>query len=153
LKKLSILLALLMVAGVASANTIIIPVFNDGGSLEGEAGSGLRTYIRVKNMDDATIVCAVEYIDLAGQDGTPVDNTFVLAPLSVVGFRPVASDSGGEGPSGMAVPNAEAVGTLGNPGAGGATISSANQIVGAIYEENYRVGGSGGSGIAPAQGL
>ena len=139
-------------AGVASANTIIIPVFNDSGSLTTEAPSGLRTYIRVKNLDDATIVCAVEYVDLNGLDGTPVDNTFVLAPLATVGFRPVAHDTAGEGASGAAVPNASG-GTLSAPGAGGATISSANNIAGAVYEENYFVGVPGGSGIAPAQAL
>ena len=137
-------------AGVASANTIIVPFFNDSGSLTTEAPSGLRTYIRVKNLDNATTVCAITYVDLNGFDGTPSPNTFVLAPLATVGFRPVANDTSGEGAVGAAVPNASG-GTFSDPGAGGASIASAGNIAGAVYEENYFVGVPGGSGLAPAQ--
>jgi hypothetical protein len=152
LKKLSILMTLAMVmtvAGVASANTIIVPFFNDGGSLSTASGTGLRTYIRVKNLDSATIVCAVTYTDINGVDGTPGDNTFVLGPLATVGFRPVAADTAGEGPKGSLVPNATG-GTFTSNSTGGVAISSTNVIVGAVYEENYLVGDPGGSGLAPA---
>ena len=144
-------MALLMVAGVASANTIIVPFFNDGGSLAGGDNTGMRTYVRVKNLDAETIVCAITYVDVNGVDGTPGDNTFVLAPLSTVGFRPVADDSAAEGAAGAAVPNALQTGTfvaLPGPGVGGMSIASANNIAGMVSEENWFVGG--GSGLAPA---
>lgn len=152
MKKLSILVALAMVmtiAGVASANTIIVPFFNDGGNIAGgSTNTGMRTYIRVKNLDSATIVCAITYVDAGGVDGTPVDNTFVLGPLATVGFRPVADDSVAEDAAGRAVPNALSTGTFAVYGGGGASIASANNIAGMVSEENWFVGG--GSGIAPA---
>ena len=152
MKKLSILMTVAMVmtvAGVASANTIVIPFFNDGGSLATEDASGMRTYIRVKNLDSATIVCAITYTDINGVDGTPGANTFVLAPLATVGFRPIAIDSAAEGPVGVLVPDATG-GTFATPGIGGASIASANNIAGMVSEENYYVGTAGGSGLAPA---
>ena len=151
MKKLSILMALAMVmtvAGVASANTIVIPFFNDGGSLASSGtNTGMRTYIRVKNLDSATIVCAITYVDVNGFDGTPGDNTFVLGPLATVGFRPIAYDTAAEGPVGAAVPDASG-GTFTTVSIGGASIASANNIAGMVSEENWFVGG--GSGLAPA---
>lgn len=135
------------VAGVASANTIIIPFFNDGGSLALEDPVGMRTYIRVKNMDAETIVCAITYTDINGVDGTPGDNTFVLGALATVGFRPVANDTAAEGAVGAAVPDATG-GTFDGPGVGGCSIGSPNNIAGMVSEENWFVGG--GSGLAPA---
>ena len=152
MKKLSILMTLAMVmtvAGVASANTIVIPFFNDGGSLATETAAGMRTFIRVKNLDSATIVCAITYVDVDGLDGTPVDNTFVLAPLATVGFRPIAVDSAAEGAAGVLVPDASG-GTFSAWGGGGASIASANNIAGMMSEENYYIGSGGGGGLAPA---
>ena len=85
------------------------------------------------------------------QGGKDTYNTFVLAPLSTVGFRPVADDSAAEGAAGAAVPNALQTGTfvaLPGPGVGGMSIASANNIAGMVSEENWFVGG--GSGLAPA---
>ena len=147
MKKLSIFVALMMVAGVASANTIVVPFFNDGGSLASETAAGMRTYIRVKALDAETTVCTITYVDINGVDGTPGDNTFVLAPLATVGFRPVADDSVSEGAVGQAVPNATG-GTFSGPGVGGCTIASDKNIAGMVSEENWFVGG--GSGLAPA---
>jgi len=147
LKKLSILVALMMVAGVASANTIVVPFFNDGGSLASSGtNSGMRTYIRVKNLDAETITCAITYVDVDGVSGG-AGLTFQLGPLATVGFRPIANDTAAEGAAGAAIPDASG-GTFTNGGIGGCSIASANNIAGMVSEENWFVGG--GSGLAPA---
>lgn len=139
-----------LVAGVAEANTIVVPFFNDGGSLANVAGSGMRTYIRVKNIDPATITCAITYTDFAGLDATPGDNTFLLGPKGTIAFRPVANDPTAEGENNP-VPNAVTTGTtFGTFGGGGCEISSTNNILGMVSQEDYFVGANGGSGIAPA---
>jgi len=152
LKKLGILITLAMVvtvAGVASANKIIFPFFNDGDGLHsGPINTGMRTFLRVKNLDPETIVCSITYTDVNAIDATPTENTFVLAPLATVGFRPVAESVVEEGEAGMRVPNALPIGSFDAAGIGGCEISSANNIVGMVSEENWFVGG--GSGLAPA---
>ena len=151
MKKLSVLMALALVmtvAGVAYANTIIIPFFNDSGNnAGGESNTGMRTYIRVKSLDLDTIVCSIIYTDINGLSTSPA--TFVLGPLATVGFRPIADDSDAEGAKGAAVPNASG-GTFDDPGIGGAVIMSAAEIRGMVSEENWFVGDPGGSGLAPA---
>jgi len=153
---LMVLGLVVLVAGVAGANTIVIPFFNDGGSLASEAASGMRTYIRVKNLDAATITCALTYTDFYGVGSTPgIDgpgnNTFELGPKATIGFRPVADDPVSEG-AGTRVPNALTEGTsFGEFGGGGVEISSTGNILGMVSQEDYFVAGaSGGSGIAPA---
>ena len=150
----------MMVADLALANTIVIPFFNDAGSLGGTAGARMRTFIRVKNIDDATIECAVTYTDFNGIDCTPTPNTFNLGPKQTMGFRPgqddpVAEDVGGET---NPVPNAEEVpgstfdkaGPGLGPCFGGMEISSPGRILGMVSQEDYFVGAGGGSGVAPA---
>jgi hypothetical protein len=151
---LMVLGLVVLVAGVAGANTIVVPFFNDGGSLAGTTAAGMRTYIRVKNLDAATITCAISYTDFNGVDATPSPNTFILLPKASVGFRPVQADEVAEGP-GLSIPDAVPVGTFaggpdgGGPAYGGAEISSTNNILGMVSQEDYFVGTPGGSGIAP----
>jgi hypothetical protein len=147
---LMVLGLVVLVAGVAGANTIVVPFFNDGGSLASEAASGMRTYIRVKNLDAATITVAIAYTDFYGVDATPSPNTFLLGPKASIGFRPVANDATSEG-DGTRVPDAVTTGTsFGVFGGGGCEISSTNSILGMVAQEDYFVGSAGGSGIAPA---
>jgi|GEM_PF-4549916 len=145
-----------LVAGVAGANTIVVPFFNDGGSLAGTTASGMRTFIRVKNLDAVTITCAITYTDFDGVDATPSPNTFLIGPKAAVGFRPVQADSVAEGP-GLGIPDATPVGTFaggpdgGGPAYGGAEISSVNSILGMISQADFFVAADGGgSGVAPA---
>jgi len=108
----------------------------------------MRAFLRVKNLDPETIVCSITYADVNGIDATPAENPFVLAPFASIGFRPVAEDVFAEGEVGMRVPNALPIGSFGSAGIGTCEISSANNIVGMVNEENWFVGG--GSGLAPA---
>jgi hypothetical protein len=138
-----------MVAGAVSANTIVVPVFNDGGGT-GSTRTGMKTFIRVKNLDPATITVAVDYTDLNGIDGTPTPNTFELGPHSVIGWRPVADDIASEGAIGNAVPDALQTGTFVGAGVGGVDISSTGNILGMVSCEDYFVGSGGGSSLANA---
>ncbi len=140
-----------LVAGIASASTIVVPFFNDGGSLAGTTPTGMRTFIRVKNLHTDTITCAITYTDFNGVDATPSPNTFLIGPKAAIGFRPVADDPVAEGP-GQYVPNAVKTGTtFGVFGGGGCEISSTETILGMVSQADFFVAaGGGGSGVTIA---
>lgn len=150
----------MMVADLALANTIVIPFFNDAGSLGGTTPARMRTFVRVKNLDDATIECAVTYTDMNGIDCTPTPNTFLLGPKQTMGFRPGQDDPVAEDIGGVTnpVPNAAAIEgstfegaeTGAGPCFGGMEIITTGRILGMVSQEDYFVGAAGGSGVAPA---
>ena len=137
-KTLSIIAVLVVVAGVASANTIVVPFFNDS-AVVGES-TGFRSFIGVKNLDNDTITLVITYTDETGLDGTPTNNTFLLGANAAIGWRPTKADSAVEGPNGILVPDADANGTLAS-GRGGAVISSSGAIVGRVAVSNLFLSG------------
>jgi len=140
----------LTAAGVAGANSIIVPFFSDGGALGAESPpQGLAGFIQLKNLEDEAIVVLVEYADMNGVDGGA--GTFELAAGTALGWRPVRNDPDFEGPSADLIPDANGAGTLatndGNDdgivdsgGNGGVVISSEGRIVGAAVSWNLGTG-------------
>lgn len=143
------LVLVLATAGVAGANSIIVPFFSDGGALSTDTPQqGLAGFIQLKNLEAEAIVVLVEYVDANGVDGGGA--TFELAAGTARGWRPVTDDPGLEG-AGADIPNANLVGTFvlndGNSdgvtdsgGNGGVVISSEGRIVGAAVSWNLSTG-------------
>jgi len=128
---------LLAVAGVAGANSILIPFFGDDAEPPPPYSAGLAAFIQLMNVEEDPIVVMVEYFDPDGVDGTPGECTFELSGRTAISFRPVQNDEALEGEAGAAVPDALPVGKLGEYATGGATISATGRIVGAAVGYNY----------------
>jgi hypothetical protein len=145
------LVLVLTTAGVAGANSLIVPFFTDGGALSSESPpQGIAAFVQLKNLEAETVIVLVEYVDSNGLDATPEEATFEIAAGTAIGFRPVRDDAGFEG-AGADVPNADQVGTFtlndGNDdgvvdsgGGGGVVISSEGRIVGASIAFNLATG-------------
>ena len=132
---LAVFAMVMTVASVASANSIVIPFFADGGTAETvSTQAGNAAFINLKNLGDTTITFFVDYRDADGVDGTPDANSDELGPYSAVTFRPVADDPNREG-AGNGVPDAKPVGRF-YAGNGGVTISSEGDIVGVLVGKN-----------------
>lgn len=133
----------LTIPGVASANTLVIPFFADGGSLigTGEAKQGQAAFIGLKSLETETITVAIRYTDNNGIDCTPTANSFQLGPGSSKTFRPVRNDPNAENtdvPNAVQVPGstmvlvdgADADTIIDGGGAGGAEITSTGMLAG-----------------------
>jgi hypothetical protein len=143
------LVLVLTAAGVAGANSVIVPFFSDGGALSSQSPQeGLAGFVQLKNLESEPIIVLVEYVDMNGVDGGAA--TFELAAGTSTGWRPVQDDAGLEGP-GADIPNANQVGTFvlndGNSngvmdsgGNGGVVISSEGRIVSAAITWNLSTG-------------
>ncbi|MCK5558436.1 MAG: hypothetical protein KAJ01_08660 [Candidatus Hydrogenedentes bacterium] len=134
---LAVFAMVMTVASVASANSIVIPFFADGGTpatVSTQAGNA--AFINLKNLGSDTITFYVDYRGTLGEDGTPDANSDELGPYATVSFRPVATDPNREGVgTGNDVPNAKKIGRLAT-GNGGVTISSEGDIVSTLVGKN-----------------
>ena len=153
-----ILVCLLAITGVASANSVIIPFFVDGGNKFGEAPQGSQSYIGVMNLEPTTYTCMVFYTDTNGQSCTPlplgVANTFEIGPYSAKTFRPTVNDGLAENseipdasqvlaaaygtapglgfPSSLKLTDTSGDGVIDGGGGGGCIITSTGEIVGNV---------------------
>ena len=106
MKKLSIIAITLMIGtSIVFASTISIPWFVDNGptaSGSPAAVDGTMTIITLKNTKGTAADCTITYYNAAGFELGPDDdgiaNTFSIAPLSSLAFRPVANDPGNSVP-------------------------------------------------------
>ena len=132
MKKLSIIAITLMIGtSVVFASSVAVPWFVDNGpTASGSPASsdGVMTLITLKNTMGTTAECTITYYNAAGfplgpfgiededTGGEVGDNTFSIAPLSSLAFRPVQDDPGNsvpvvgaaggqEGSQGVLVPN------------------------------------------------
>jgi len=120
MKKLAILaVALTVGVGVAFASSLSVPWFVDNApQYNGIPGkkAGVTGIVTLKSNRTDTVVCSITYVN---QDGVvlgpfPPNNTFTIAPLSALAFRPVEHDpdptaggqpGGQEGSQGVVVPD------------------------------------------------
>lgn len=98
MKKMAFL-ALVLSMGLsmsAGAATIGIPWFVDTapvGSTLPPQGGGITTIIYLNSNSPNEVVCEIQYFSSTGEELGPfTNNTFVIPPLSTVGFRPVRND-------------------------------------------------------------
>ena len=120
MKKLTII-AVVVAMGVTAgfASSLKVPWFVDNAPVaDGIPGTSGRVtgLITLSSNRSDTLVCAITYYNQAGDNLGPAapDNTFTIAPMSSLAFRPVQYDpdanSGGvaggqEGAQGVAVPD------------------------------------------------
>jgi len=119
MKKLSTVMMMALIGGMAFASSLGIPWFVDNApdsqGFNWPPTQGTRTYIYLHNNKTSSIVCSIAYYSAEGvflgpQDNpnTPYDDTtFEIPPLSTVGFAPVANlgATGGETSIAAAIPN------------------------------------------------
>jgi hypothetical protein len=106
MKKLSIIAITLMIGtSVVFASTIAVPWFVDNGptaSGSPAATDGTMTLITLKNTMGTTAECTITYYNAGGDELGPAAldgaNTFSIAPLSSLAFRPVKFDPGNSVP-------------------------------------------------------
>ena len=107
MKKLSIIAITLMIGtSVVFASSMAVPWFVDNGptaSGSPAASDGTVTLITLKNTLGTTVDCTITYYNAAGDDLGPandaISNTFAIAPLSSLAFRPVQYDPGNSVPT------------------------------------------------------
>lgn len=119
MKKLSTVMMMALIGGMAFASSLGIPWFVDNApESQGFAWpptQGTRTYIYLHNNTTNDIVCSIAYYSAEGQfvgpqdsPDTPYDDTtFEIPALSTVSFAPVANlgPTGGESTVAAAIPN------------------------------------------------
>jgi len=119
MKKLSTVMMMALIGGMAFASSLSIPWFVDNAPDSQGANwpptQGTRTYIYLHNNTTNDIVCSIAYYNAEGvfvgpndDPNTPYDDTtFVIPALSTVAFAPVAAlgATGGESSVGDAIPN------------------------------------------------
>ena len=132
MKKLGIF-AVLAVFGVgAFAASVGVPWYVDNASIGaripqknfiGTKRGVVTGIVSLKSNRTDTLECSITYYNSAGADLGPAypNNTFTIAPLSALAFRPNAVDPGSspggqEGPQGVLVPDNPAGTTLGQNG-------------------------------------
>lgn len=98
MKKLSVF-ALLVVVGtsVAVAASLAVPWFVDNAAAKNGipgAAKGVTGIVTLKSNRTDTVTCSIAYFTQEGYFLGPLapDNTFTIAPLSALAFRPVVSD-------------------------------------------------------------
>lgn len=110
-------------------DSIVVPCFVD--TAQANVGlrpsSGMIGLVYVRNVTTETITVAVSYRDTLNNDRTPGANTFEMAPMTVLAFRPATYDPsapatplGQENPAGVLVPDM----TEGGPRAGSLTLTT-----------------------------
>ena len=116
MKKLTIIAVVLAVGVTAGfASSLKVPWFVDtapaANGVPGEA-MGVTGLVTLTSNLDAPVTCAIAYYNAEGNLLGPFNpnNTFTIAPLSSLAFRPVADDpgtvaGGQEGAQGVLVPN------------------------------------------------
>jgi len=107
-----------------------VPFYLDNASNfddNGVPADGTASFIGVKNGTDNPATLTITYTDTNGNDHTPVENTYVLPPNSMVSWRPFANDPVEGGSSGQLVPN-----TDGGPAWGSVLISSSAPVSGRL---------------------
>ncbi len=121
MKKVSVLVAMVVLGGIAFASSISIPWFVDNSPAEAgwpprDATQGVTTLVFLKNNTDDVVTCEVAYYTQGGNFVGPIypNNTFTIAAKSSVAFRPAVNDPDGsvvagkkgqEGSQGNAVPD------------------------------------------------
>lgn len=119
MKKLSTVMMMALIGGMAFASSLGIPWFVDNAP-DSQGGAwpptqGTRTYIYLHNNTTHPIVCSIAYYNAEGQfvgpqddPNTPYDDTtFEIPALSTVAYAPVADlgPAGGETTAAAAIPN------------------------------------------------
>lgn len=127
MKKLGIIAALVVGANVALAASLGVPWYVDTADVatgipqsnwlsNTNKGGVVTGLVTLKSNVATTLVCSITYYSADGVDLGPAapDNTFEIAPLSALAFRPVANDpsvaaggiaGGQEGAQGVLVPD------------------------------------------------
>jgi hypothetical protein len=106
MKKLSIIAITLMIGtSMVFASSVAVPWFVDNGPVASGSPAttdGTMTLITLKNTRDEVADCTITYYNAAGDDLGPandaISNTFAIAPLSSLAFRPVKFDPGNSVP-------------------------------------------------------
>ena len=126
MKKLSIIAITLMVGtSMAFASSLAVPWFSDNaqaGNYIPGINDGVTSLITLKSNVTTPLVLEIAYYN-AGGDYLGPDapaNTFMIAPLSAMSFRPVATDpgttaGGQEGGQAVLVPNGPRDTVVGDP--------------------------------------
>jgi hypothetical protein len=119
MKKLSVVI-IMLVGSIAFASSLAIPWYVDNapaGPALPPTIDGAVSVIYLKSTVTHVVTCEIAYYNDGGAflGPQPPNNTFTIAPLAALGFRPVATDgnlaipgglAGGlEGPAGYLVPN------------------------------------------------
>ena len=119
MKKLSTVMMMALIGGMAFASSLGIPWFVDNAAESQGAAwpptQGTRTYIYLHNNTTDDIVCSIAFYSAEGQFvgpqddlNTPYDDTtFVIPALSTLAYAPVADlgSTGGESAAAAAIPN------------------------------------------------
>ena len=122
MKKYAVAVLILAVcAGFAFASSLKVPWYVDSALPESGNPPSAKVLgvVTLTSNSDETVLCKIYYYDSAGAElghdtAHSADNTFLIAPLSSLAFRPVQNDpsalveegkSGQEGPQGVLVPN------------------------------------------------
>lgn len=115
MKKLGILALTAVFCASVYASSLAVPWFVDnapaGNFVPGKA-NGVTGVIILKSNRTDTLTCSIAYFSAEGQELGPFapDNTFEIAPLSSLSFRPVENDpsstpGGQEGAAAVLVPD------------------------------------------------
>ena len=116
MKKLTIIAVVLaMGVSVGFASSLKVPWFVDNapaGAFPSSVDNRSHGVITLSSNRSDLLVCSIRYYNAGGDDLGPEapDNTFTIAPLSALAFRPVVDDPGSvtggmEGAQGLLVPN------------------------------------------------
>ena len=122
MKKYAVAVLILAVcAGFAFASSLKVPWYVDSALPESGNPPSAKVLgvVTLTSNADEEVMCKIYYYDSAGTEvghdtAHSADNTFMIAPLSSLAFRPVQDDpsalvdpaaSGQEGPQGVLVPN------------------------------------------------
>lgn len=115
MKKLGFLAMMVALGGVAFASSLAVPWFVDNAPAAcnnpPNLPGGEMGIVTLKSNVDRVMTCAITYYNSAGERLGPdaPNNTFTIAPMSALAFRPVANDpgtaGGQEGAQGLLVPN------------------------------------------------
>ena len=112
MKKLAVIGLVLMIGvSMAFASSLKVPWFVDNAAADttippASGGIGL-VYLTSNDAGPADLVCAISYYQANGLSIGPdaPNNTFPIAALSTLAFRPVADGGTQEGAAGQAVPD------------------------------------------------
>lgn len=93
------LMAAVLVPVTASAYEVVVPFFNDAAQLDYTdlenvtvSQPGWVTFVKIVNMTNDALNLGIRYTDGAGAASTPAGNTFEVAALSALPFRPVQEE-------------------------------------------------------------